>query len=61
MVTTSSKALFTRNAGICICVKNQEWVLWQQVIMFTFSVCIFKKGTAKIKEKYVDRPLLQSS
>ena len=25
------KALFTRN--VCVCVKCQEWVLWQQVMM----------------------------
>ena len=28
-------ALFTRNVCICLCLKLQEWVLWQQVIVFT--------------------------
>ena len=25
------KALFTRNVGLCVCVKMQEWLLWQRV------------------------------
>ena len=35
--TTYCKALFTRN--VCICVKRREWVLWQQMMVFTDDVC----------------------
>ena len=45
------KALFARNVCICVCVKRQEWVLWQQVMVFTLDVCIFKNVMAKIKGK----------
>ena len=32
-------------------VKRQRWRLWQQVMVFTFNICIFQKGTAMIIEK----------
>ena len=36
------KALFTRNVCIYVFVKCQEWVLWQQVMVFTLNICVFK-------------------
>ena len=45
MQCASSKASFTRS------IKLQEWVLWQQVAVFTFNIYIFKKDMAKINEK----------
>ena len=36
---TPHEALFTHN--VCVCVKCQEWVLWQQVKVLT-HVCIFR-------------------
>ena len=41
-------SLAARN--VCACVKHQERGLWQQVMMFTFNICIFKNGRAKIKK-----------
>ena len=35
----------------CVYVIIQECVLRQQVMVFTLDICIFKNGTAKIKEK----------
>ena len=32
-------------------VKRQRWRLWQQVMVFTFNICIFQKGTAMIIEQ----------
>ena len=43
----TSKALFT--LAICLCVKHQELVLWQQVMVFMLNICIWrqrKKQTA---------------
>ena len=39
------KALFTRNFCIWVCVKLQEWVPWQKVMVFMLSICIIKNGT----------------
>ena len=36
--------------NVSVCTKRQEWVLWEQVIVATYDVCIFMNGTAKIKE-----------
>ena len=44
-------ALFTRNVCVCVYVKRQKWVLWQQMMVFTLNICIFKDGTAKITKK----------
>ena len=44
------QALFTHNICVCICMKHQEWGLWQQMMLFTLNVCIFKNWIAKIKE-----------
>ena len=38
-----TKGLFTRNVCICICIKRQEWVLWQQVIVFKLSTFPFSR------------------
>ena len=34
---TIYKALFTRNVCVCIFVKCQEWVIWQQVMVLSFQ------------------------
>ena len=31
--------------------KRQEWLLWQQVLVFTRNICVFKNRMAKITEK----------
>ena len=49
--TVFPKALFTRNICISVYVKIQEWVLWQQVMVFIHNVYAFKNGTVKIKQK----------
>ena len=46
-----NKALFTRNVCVCVCVKRQEWVPWQQVMVFILDICISKNATSKIKGK----------
>ena len=47
----NTKALFTHNVCVSVCVKRQEWVLWQQVTVFTLNVNIFRNATSKIKGK----------
>ena len=54
-----AKALFTRNARVCICIKCQEWGQWQQAMMFTLNMCIFKKWTMKTTEKRKGRRYVQ--
>ena len=51
MKHVNTKAMFTPNVYICVCVRCQEWDVWQQMMVFTFNVSIFKKETTKIKEK----------
>ena len=34
----------TCNVCICVCIKCQEWVPWQQITVFTINACIFKYG-----------------
>ena len=62
-----AQALFTRNVCVCVCVKREEWFLWQQVTVFILDVNIFKNATSKIKGKrkryawqflYSDRTLM---
>ena len=45
------KTLFRRIFCVCVCFNLHEWVLWQQVMVFTLNVFIFKNRIAKIKEK----------
>ena len=33
------------------CVKCQDWILWQDVVVFTLNACIFKNWMAKLIEK----------
>ena len=40
------------HVNIFVRVKRQEWVLWQQMMMFILNICIVKNGAAKIKEKH---------
>ena len=47
----SFQVLFTCKVGVRVFVKYHEWVQWQQVMVFTLNVCIFKQRTAKVKEK----------
>ena len=34
----TGKGLFTRNVWVCFNSKRQEWVLWQQVMVFTLNI-----------------------
>ena len=48
------QALFTRNVCVCICVRFQEWVLLQQMMVFIHKICIWpqrsrKNANAKVK------------
>ena len=45
------KSKWDLNVCIWVCVKHQEWVLWQQVMVFTLNVWTLKNKPAKIKEK----------
>ena len=40
-----------RNVCVCIWVKRQEWILWQQVMVFTLDTCIFKNGRQRKRQK----------
>lgn len=40
LFTLVRKALFTRNVCVCLCIWGKELVLWQQMIVFIFKVCI---------------------
>ena len=34
----------------CICIKHQEWVLWQQIMVFTLDVSIIENRRQRSKE-----------
>ena len=36
---------------LCVCVKRQEWYIWQQVMVFALNVCIFMNGNGKDRRK----------
>ena len=41
------QALFTRNVCVCICVRFQEWVLLQQMMVFIHNICIWRQRSKK--------------
>ena len=43
-----TKGLFTRNVCICICIKREEWGLWQQVIVFKLSTFPFSRTERQV-------------
>ena len=45
--TRPVKALFTLNVCACVCVKIQEWVLWQQTMVFILDICIWWQKSKK--------------
>ena len=47
--TRSVLGLFTCN--VCVCVKGQQLVIWQQVMVFILNIKFFKNATSKIKGK----------
>ena len=41
------QALFTRNVCVCICVRFQEWVLLQQMMVFIHNIYIWRQRSKK--------------
>ena len=53
-----SKALFTLNVCVYICIKLQEWVLGQQMMAFILNVCLWRKDQRKTQTQiYVNKAL----